>query len=121
MKSLDKTIYTAYNYLSSELKDLYPSGEVRALVSIILSHVTGMSRVDPLSNLKNPVSSEQWDKINKICVELKQFKPIQYILGQTEFYGLVFKVNKHVLIPRQETEELVDLIIKENKKPSNRS
>jgi len=107
-------------HIRCELQDLYPPREINALASIIIKHVTGNSKVNILANPDKPITPDQWVKINKICVELKQFKPIQYILGQTEFYGLVFKVNKHTLIPRQETEELVELIIKENKKTSLR-
>jgi release factor glutamine methyltransferase len=61
------------------------------------------------------MSESELLKFNFAIKDLKNNKPIQYILGKTEFYGLPFRVNPHVLIPRPETEELVDLIIRENK------
>ena len=54
-------------------------------------------------------------RVEEIIGELKKYRPIQYILGETEFYGLKFKVDENVLIPRPETEELVEWIIKEEK------
>jgi release factor glutamine methyltransferase len=118
MNSQDLTINAASNFLSHELSAFYSSKELSSLARIILKNVTSISRVNQLAYPDKPISSEQWDKIKKICVELKQFKPIQYILGKTEFYGHEFRLNKHILIPRQETEELVDLVINENRESS---
>ena len=64
---------------------------------------------------QDPVTKKQADRIIRICRELKTGKPLQYILGETSFYNCMIKVNPEVLIPRPETEELVDLVIKENK------
>jgi len=63
---------------------------------------------------KLSISEKNLEKWNSIVNELKQEKPIQYILGETEFFGLRFLVNENTLIPRQETEELVELVIKES-------
>jgi release factor glutamine methyltransferase len=82
-----------------ELDHLYSREEIRILLKWI-------------SETNSP-SSENYYQI--ALDELKLGKPIQYILGECEFYGLNFKVNNDVLIPRPETEELVDLIIGENK------
>ena len=62
-----------------------------------------------------PVTSEQVKRVVDICKELKTGKPIQYILGETIFYDCIIRVNNATLIPRPETEELVDLIIRENR------
>jgi release factor glutamine methyltransferase len=61
------------------------------------------------------ISSKTLSRIIEICDELKTGKPIQYILGETSFYNCIIKVNNKTLIPRPETEELVDLVINENK------
>lgn len=63
------------------------------------------------------ITPDQQQEIDAIIDRLKKHEPIQYILEETEFFGLPFTVNKNVLIPRPETEELVELIISENKKP----
>lgn len=71
-----------------------------------------LSKTDLLIKKEVEVSRDAGLLFNDVLTELKKGKPIQYIIGETDFYGLTFKVNENVLIPRQETEELVDLIIK---------
>lgn len=82
----------------------------------MLEKVTGFSRTEILVNKNTLFSNEQQHVIESFIKKLKNFVPIQYILGETEFYGLPFYVNESVLIPRPETEELVDWISKENNK-----
>lgn len=64
-----------------------------------------------LRDKDNHLSTNELGRIQKIVEELKKYRPIQYILGETEFYGLKFIVNENVLVPRPETEELVDEIL----------
>jgi release factor glutamine methyltransferase len=80
---------------------------------MIIKHYTGLSLAEILSGQKINAEAEQ--KIIAALDKILQKNPVQYILGETEFYGRKFFVNKNVLIPRCETEELVDSVIKENR------
>ena len=78
-----------------------------------------MSRVDLALKPEFAIEEIEIQKWKNIIAELQLQKPIQYILGETEFFGLPFEVNSAVLIPRPETEELVDWILKNNSNSSN--
>jgi len=101
--------------IKSELKDFYPDNEINSFVYLIFEKIAGIARTRLLISDQEELSEKQYKKIHGILMQLKSYKPIQYILGETEFYELPFKVGEGVLIPRPETEELVDWIIKENK------
>ncbi len=115
MNAKTHTVNSAREYIREELTGLYSDTEIISLQRIILSHATGKEYARLFSGTDNLVPESGWDKISKICADLKLYKPIQYIIGETEFYGYKLKVNKYTLIPRQETEEIVDLIVKENR------
>jgi release factor glutamine methyltransferase len=102
-------------YLLKELDKIYPEPEKSSLINIIIKTITGVSKLHLLYNSDEPVSKSQLEKIIEISNELKTGKPVQYILGETDFYGCKIKLNNETLIPRQETEELVHLVISENK------
>jgi release factor glutamine methyltransferase len=104
------------NYLSEELSEVYHDRELRSIIKIIISKVF---KIDNMSYLL--IETEEIPEKGKIdtvisfCRELKTGKPLQYVLGETIFYDCSIKVSPGVLIPRPETEELVDLIVKGNR------
>lgn len=100
--------------IRQKLSGTYPDSEITGLIRIMIEFVTGLAYSRLLSDKSIKLSESQKLKINEITQRLLRHEPIQYIIGSTEFYGLPFKVNKNTLIPRPETEELVEQIIKES-------
>lgn len=94
-----------------ELDVIYGKEEVDSFFFMILDDYFNIFRIELALNPGLSITKEEQVPIFKALDELKNEKPIQYILGKTEFFGLHFKVNNHVLIPRPETEELVDWIL----------
>jgi release factor glutamine methyltransferase len=103
-----------FAHIQSELQGLYPDNEIRSFSLLIIEKLTGFSRTQIILNKNTHFFDEQRQVIDSFIEKLKKNVPIQYILGETEFYGLMFTVNESVLIPRPETEELVDWIRTEN-------
>jgi release factor glutamine methyltransferase len=110
-----QTIKDIRFYLVKELLGIYQETEIRSLADIIIRTVIGITKLHQLYDNGYLVTGQQAEKILKIAEELKTGKPVQYILGETTFYNCTIKVNGSTLIPRSETEELVDLIVRENK------
>lgn len=98
-------------HICSELSILYPSTEIQSLLTIILKEYLGLQRIDTITRPKLVIPPEKITTITAVIHRLKTHEPIQYIVGNTEFFGYPFYVNQHVLIPRPETEELVDWVI----------
>jgi release factor glutamine methyltransferase len=110
-----QTIKDIRLYLAKELESIYQVPEINAIANIIIKTTIGITRLQHLYRQDENISDEQAERIIEICDELKTGKPVQYILGETIFFDCIIKLTSATLIPRQETEELVDLIIKENK------
>lgn len=98
-------------YIRNSLKDIYPPGEAQALVRLIMERVCGLSTYQLLLGKDKELSDTEKFKIKEIVEGLRLYKPIQYLLGIADFYGMEFKVTPDVLIPRPETAELVERII----------
>ncbi len=108
------SVYKAYKNLVAELCNTYSKREAEAISRMLIEHVSGFKPHQIITNNEITLNSTQFNKIQTSLSQLKLQKPIQYILGQTEFFGLNIDVNSSVLIPRPETEELVQWIISEN-------
>lgn len=111
-------------HILKELDGLYSKPEISVLTQIILEEVCGHSVRGITTGKNNHLSGSERRKVEDIVLRLKNGEPIQYILGKSEFYGLAFKVTPDVLIPRPETEELVEWILAadcSSGRPSGRS
>ncbi|MFE3848917.1 peptide chain release factor N(5)-glutamine methyltransferase [Flavobacterium sp. LB3P45] len=95
-----------------ELTPIYDAGEAESFFYLVLEEKKQLKRIDLALHPDLNFSEEESVDWNLILEQLKKEIPIQYLLGKTSFYGLDFEVNENVLIPRPETEELVDWIIK---------
>ncbi|MCZ8330626.1 MAG: peptide chain release factor N(5)-glutamine methyltransferase [Flavobacterium sp.] len=93
------------------LSSLYDEKEIESFFYLTLEKLHQKKRIDLALQPDLAMDETQFSQWETVLAELKTHKPIQYILGETEFYGLPFLVNENVLIPRPETEELVQLIL----------
>jgi release factor glutamine methyltransferase len=96
-----------------ELKEQYSLPELQNFLYLIFQNLMELSKTDIHINPGKEIPDHIMFKINEIINELKNHKPIQYILGETEFYSCDIKINQNTLIPRPETEELVRWILDE--------
>lgn len=103
---------TGLSFFKEQLRDYYTESEIKSFYCLIMESVYGLDKQSVLLGKDTQIFSEEKPVIEKTVEDLKKFRPIQYILGETEFYGLKFKVNEHVLIPRPETEELVEQVVR---------
>lgn len=111
----DNRVGTVISFFRSELNGLYESEEISLFIYYCFEAFLGFkSKAELVLRTAETMTESELLKFNFAISDLKKHMPIQYILGTTEFYGLPFKVNEAVLIPRPETEELVDLIIRQN-------
>ena len=108
-------IRTYRSYFIQELESIFGEDEAESFFYLILEDKQQLKRIDLALNPELTFSSNEIIVWNSILKQLKQEIPVQYLLGKNSFYGLDFEVNINVLIPRSETEELVDWIVQNSK------
>lgn len=101
-------------YIVKSLQGIYSGPELRSMSRILIEEVSGMQAALFLSDKSKQLNEQQEQRLEDILARLKKSEPLQYVLGWTEFYGIPFVVDSRVLIPRPETEELVDWIAGDN-------
>ena len=101
-------------YFRKELSAIFNDREVLNWAYLSIEYLLGYNRSECIIHSEKSIDIRVSDKLKNIIADLKTNKPFQYILGETYFYGLKIIINMHTLIPRPETEELVDWVLKEN-------
>lgn len=101
------------NHFNNQLSTVFPQTEIDSFFFLLIEKELDLKRIDVALNNQLHIPEEKFKHLYNSLSRLKSQEPIQYILGETEFFGLPFIVNKQTLIPRPETEELVEWIISE--------
>jgi len=111
MQNSQHTVKSLLDFVKSKLAPPYPAHEAQALCHILFSEFLGITPSTLYISLEKKVDDSSAKQVENAVEQLLQMRPIQQILGKTEFYGTTLFVNEHTLIPRPETEELVEWII----------
>jgi len=108
------TIAETRKKIKQSLSGSYDDNEIRNVTDLLLSHLLNYSKIELRLKGNELISQQVEKKLDGMLQRLMAFEPVQYVLGETVFYDLPFLVSPHVLIPRPETEELVDWVRKDN-------
>ena len=111
MKTSSNLVRDCRKYYAGELEKIYGSDEANALIMILLEHYFNIDRMKIAMDPELRLSESEMLTLHFAVKELLKNKPVQYIIGETEFCGMRFFVNENVLIPRPETEEIVNMIV----------
>jgi len=111
-----QTIKEIRNYIADELSGLYHRRESLAIAGLVTEKIFRTGRIALMLRENEPLSDSSYQKrVMSYCRRLTEGEPVQYVIGETVFYNCRIMVNRNVLIPRPETEELADIVIKENR------
>ncbi len=108
------TLELAYLQLKYQLEILYETRESSKIANMVMEHITGISRMDRLLQKDLKLTHEQRKILDTKTNRLLNSEPVQYVIGEAWFANKLFQVNSSVLIPRPETEELIDWVLKDN-------
>lgn len=114
MKIATNQLSSVIRYFKQELSNFYAQNEVQSMLYIVLQHYFNLSKNEIILNPTKLFSESELLLVINTVKALKTHKPLAYIIGEWEFFGLTLTVNEAVLIPRPETEELVQLVVNEN-------
>jgi release factor glutamine methyltransferase len=109
------TIGEAEKHLKVQLSKVYNEREAGVITDMVLEDITGYSRIDRLVKKSTHLEDQQFQTLEQYTHQLLQHEPVQYVIGKAWFYGMELYVDKDVLIPRPETEELVEWIVNDAK------
>ncbi len=115
------TIHEASQQLRFQLFDLYDDREAGNIADLVMENITGWTKIDRVVNKTVPISAIQLQQLHDYALALLANKPLQYVLHEAWFFGMKLYVDENVLVPRPETEELADWIVKENSKVKSQS
>ena len=111
------TIQEASRHIAKQLSKIYTETEAEYISEWVIEKLTGAKKTDRISNKEKLLDTEQASQLQQWVNRLLQHEPVQYVLNEAWFCGLKFYVDKNVLIPRPETEELVEWVISDCKFP----
>lgn len=113
----DNSLGSAVAYMMGNLSRVYDQGEAQSMVKTYFYYTHGFSATDLILQTSQKLSESDLLHLNETVKRLKKKEPLAYILGKVSFHDLELEVNSNVLIPRPETEELVEWILKSEKNP----
>lgn len=113
------TIREAYQKLSEALSIIYDRREATIMADMVITHITGLGKTDRILHGQKELSAVESEQLRGYELSLLNGAPIQYVLGEAWFASMKFYVNESVLIPRPETEELVEWIIQDTDANAN--
>ncbi|MBL7732567.1 MAG: peptide chain release factor N(5)-glutamine methyltransferase [Chitinophagaceae bacterium] len=111
------TMQEATYYLLNKLKEITSDGEAGQITDMVMEHITGSGKAERMVYKKSEITAAEEKLLYEMTTRLLQHEPVQYVTGEAWFCGFRFYVDKNVLIPRPETEELVEWVISNCKFP----
>ena len=107
------TVDQSYKDLLAQLRSIYEQREAGNIADWVLESIAHIKRIDRVTDKQKQLDEVTIQQLNNVVKQLLEHKPIQYVLGEVWFYKMKLKVNEHVLIPRPETEELVEWAVED--------